>query len=161
MALLPVLGLVKEYLPFLNDGTQDAKIESRITQVQYFLQKYFKIADADIEDQTKYTGLQNILVAKVSAYELLNTKSVELAAGNATTGTTPETTFLKKAQADVVEAEFDQFDIKKSATLAKSSAQLMSDLLTEICSISQTLGVSLPYCQQIVWDTYQPFIILQ
>lgn len=161
MPLLPVLGLVKEYLPFLNDGTQDTKINSRITQVQYFLQKYFKISDADIEDESKYTGLQNILVAKISAYELLNTKSVELAAGDATAGTTPETTFLKKAQADVVEAEFDQFDVKKSATLAKSAAQLMADLLTEICSIAQTLGISLPYCAQIDYDTFQPFYILQ
>lgn len=160
MALASVLTLVKEELPFLNDGTLDSIINSRILQVQYFLQKYFSIADADVDDETKYTPLQNILVSKITAYGLLTRKAIELAGGNSSSSTGPQNTFLKKAQADVVDAEFDQIDIKKSLSLGQSSDQLLSNIQLEICTIAQTLNVLLPYCTGNLWDTYQPFIII-
>jgi hypothetical protein len=96
-------------------------------------------------------------LAKVVSYELLNTKAVEISGGNSSSQTGPDNSFLKKAKADVVEAEFEQLDVNKTASLGRKSSEIMGDLQKQICSIAQTLNIQLPYCSGNSWDMAQPF----
>lgn len=158
--LLPIVDLVKESLSYLGDD-KDSLINSRKIQTMYFLQNLLKKTDEEVEDESKYKSLEKILISRITAYELLNKKAIELSGGDSLTGDGPDNSFLKKAKADVVEAEFEQLDIKKTASLAQTSEQIMANLKNEICAYAYQLGISIPiYCGCKEYDQFQPFVII-
>lgn len=161
MALGTILVLVKENLPFLSDGTHDTKIESQRIQVMYWLQSYLKKSDADVENESTYKPLERILISWLIGYNLLNTKAIEIAGGNSSTSTEPETTFLKEAKADVVDAQFDQIDRNKAITLAQSAEEIMATCLKQACAIARTLKINLGICGMYKYDMIKPFTIIR
>ncbi|HOZ81947.1 MAG TPA: hypothetical protein PLJ18_11525 [Niabella sp.] len=150
MAIGTVIQLVKERLPFIpNDNTYDARIESLKLEVYYALQHCTKLTDAEVEDDSKYTGLRRFLVARYVCYLLIYNKIIEVVGGVG--GSAPSgNKRIKKGKADVVEAEFDYAKASDGTTLTMEATNLMNGLLKEICSYASTLKCSLPLCSGII-----------
>jgi len=158
--LQPILGLVKEKLPFLSDGSKDSLINSEMIQVMYYLQPYLKKTDEKVEEEDEYKPLERILISWLVSYNLLQNKSIELAGGNSSTGEEVNNSFLKKAKADVVEAEFEQLDKKKTVTLAQDTEIMAANMLKQACAVSRTLGININLCAQYKYDMIKPFSII-
>lgn len=141
---------MKGILPFLpaNDAGVDAKIEENKIMQYYFLQPYFGIDDADVENDATYTGNRRILVAYLVAYDLLYNKVLGNVGGSSAEGTDGSEAGqrIKKGKADVVEAEFDYAKAGDGNSLVMGSEGLLSKLLEKICSLSATLKIQLPMC---------------
>lgn len=153
MAIGTVLELVKERLPFIpNDGTYDARINSLKLEVYYAIQHCTGIADADVEDDTKYTGLTRYLVVRYVCYLLIYNKIIEVLGGVG--GAAPSgNKRIKKGKADVVEAEFDYAKASDGSTLSMEATSLIANLLKEMCGYAKTLKCSLPMCSGLFSTT--------
>lgn len=159
--LAPILDLVKEDLTWLSSA-DDSKIISKKLQVMYFLQTYLKKTDEEVEEETAWKPRERILIAKVICLELLTRKASTIAGGDSSSedGAVPDNSFLKKGKADVVEAEFEQLDIRKTATLGIDAASLYDRICKEVCAMAITLNISLPYCEAQPADMFKPFYFI-
>lgn len=149
MALQTVENLVRGWLPFLPPITVNPTIDQKLIDYKintyYYLQSYLGIADADVEVDNTYQGVKRLLVAAVEAYDLLNNKVLENIGG---TSTTPPSggKRIKKAKADVVEAEFDYAKASDGNSLITKADTIMANLKAKICEYAATLNIRLPMC---------------
>lgn len=143
MALGTINELVKERLPYLT-ADNDSTIASFLTEAFYFFQTDFEKLDADVEDETKYTNLQRSFLADYVAYLLISKKSIETSGG--TGGAAGTGTLLKRAKADVTEAEFMQVKASDGTLIMMSTKDLMHQLKVQLCSKAAKLNISLWLC---------------
>lgn len=153
MAIASVLTMVHQRLPFTAPAANDATIESIRVQMCYLMQSQTLKVDADVELESNYVPLQNMLFAAMVAYQMLNREIILTMGGDGTTVTTISR-YLKKAKADVTEAEFGSIPL----ALLEDPADFISKLLLEICSMAQILKYNCPWCTQVA-DIIPPFII--
>lgn len=156
MALGTVLELVIIRLPFIpTDNSLDPTIESFKEEQMWFLQKFTGLADGDVLDESKYTGLLRVLLADLTAYEMVVRKAIETTGG--VDGSAPASTkILTKGAAGPAEAEFDIAKAQDGVTIALKGEKLLPELLRSICTNSAVLNYALPQCP-IVGRQPQPF----
>lgn len=148
MALKTVIELVKNRLPFLpTDTSLDEKIEDFKLEQYYFLQKWTKIEDVNVESDASYTGTLRILVAELTTYNMLVRKVLENMGGvNGEAASSGK--HLKSGKADVVEAEFEYAKATDGNELLVKTDSLISELKVSICNYAYSLGYPLPMCGQ-------------
>lgn len=143
MALKAVLELVKNRLPFMPlDGSCDEKAEDFKLEQYYYLQSYCNISDADVEEDSSYTGLKRMLVADLVAYYLIVREVVKITGGE-DGGAATGSKHIKKGKADVVEAEFEYSKASDGNTIAMETKKLVEELRIGICTKAQTIGFHL------------------
>lgn len=121
-----VSDIVFANLPFL-DPTEDLPVVLIFEkEVQYMLQSCLQIADADVEDETKYTYNQISLIADIVTIKMLMRKAQINADGvhGSTTQVGGSKTYLKSAKAGTVETEFGLTQLEASTGMSTE------DLLT-------------------------------
>lgn len=123
----------------------DAKINSFTTEAYYYLSPYTQYTGADIEDATKYDGLLRYLVVRLVCYWLLMRKVVENVAGTAGQAPTGAQQ-ITKAQADVVEVEFEYSTAKDGNTLITTTDAILAEVKLELCNYGSLLKYYLPMC---------------
>jgi hypothetical protein len=103
-----VSDIVFANLPFLDPVGDLPVVTIYEKQVQYMLQSCLKIADADVEDETKYTYNQISLIADVVTIMMIMRKAQINMDGvfGSTTQVGGADTFIKSAKAGSVETEF-------------------------------------------------------
>lgn len=156
-----ILELVKVDMPFLDDS-DNTRIHIKTLEAMYFLREYIAKTDDQVEDETQWKPLERILLAKLVCMSFLTRKAVQIAGGDSSSedGAVPDNSFLKKGKADVVEAEFEQLDIRKTATLGIDATSLYNRIAKEACSHAMTLKISLPFCEMIPADMFKPFYFI-
>lgn len=158
MALQDITTLVKHRLPFLH-ADYDAKIESFKTESFYFLQKYFGKDDNDVETESTYKPLERMLVADLTAYNLIVSKAIEMTGGNGSTA--PATKTIKRAKADVVETEFMNIKASDGTFIQLETGSLLQEIRRALCDKAAALGIGLPMCSLATADTAAlPFIFV-
>lgn len=145
MALQSIEDLVKERLSFVPATGWENKIESYKLQMYYYLQKYLQVEDADVEVDDTYTGLKKMLVKELVVYNMIVEKAITTTGGSTSTSVPGEgTKRIKKAKADVVEAEFEYGKASDGTSIALQTEKLIPELKKNICSYARTLGFGLP-----------------
>lgn len=163
MALASIIVLVKQRLPFLPQGadaTLDPIIESMKLEEFYFMQKWTGISNDDVEDESKYTGLLRFLIVRLVCYDLIARQIVQVVGGVSGSSSVAEgTKRIKRAKADVVEAEFDYAKASDGSVLSATSTDILNTICKEICSYAAALSYfNLPMClNQMIFDV-PPFI---
>lgn len=155
MAISTVNQMVKDRAPFLNNATFDQLIERRRLEVVYIMQKQSGKLDADVELESNYTPLQNILFSAMIAWYQVKSKVLQNMGGDGLTGAVGGAKILKKAKADVTEVEYM---IADKAILAMDTDEFLKELQKEICDLSRSLGWINPICQILI-DIIPAFII--
>lgn len=158
MALQNVDTMVKNRLSFVPQTGWETLIEQFKIEQMYYLNTYLKKEAADIEDEDKWLGVERILLAEITTYELLTreiTKTIGGDASDTESSVGSGSKMIKSAKADVVEAEFEYAKADDGRTLSVKATQLVGELKESICRYSQALGFYLPgFCKNI--PTYQP-----
>lgn len=156
MALQNILGMVRSRLPFLPVSIQiDADIAEFTLEQFYYLQKWTKKTDAEVEDENNYSGLQKMLVAELVCCEFISKKILETVGGSAGADPT-QSKRIKKAKADVVEAEFDYGKASDGTFMGMTGEQLFTLHAKKACEYAATLGYSLPMC--VEYGYCKPFV---
>jgi len=140
--------MVKDRLPYLSDPSNDPIIERQRVMICYLIQSETGKSDAaDVETESNYTAYQNMLIAAMVCYQLLKNKIVLNMAGDGTSGSSGGgSKVLKRAKADVVEAEFQIIKASDGSSFLMASDAFMADLLLEICGMARKLSYSIPWC---------------
>lgn len=144
MAIQSVQIMVKNRLAYLTVA-QDTIIDQFRVEACYLLQTESEKADADVETEAGYKPLFNMLFADMVAYWLVKRKVIQNLAGDGTTSGTAAKT-LKKAKADVVEAEFVVVKASDGALIQMETTEFLLDLLKDICAKSLALDIFNPLC---------------
>jgi hypothetical protein len=154
--------LIKGDLPFLDlsNTTVLNKVDTAKWSSFYSLQPYLLKSDTEVEDETKYTNLEKILVAAYTAYQLLFTKAITTLAGDAETGESSNNKLLTKAKADVVEAEFSPIKSADGANISLTGEKLMANLKKKVCDTAMSLNIVLPLCEDCSVFTPQPYFVV-
>lgn len=161
MALPTLLIMVKNNLPFLpTDNSKDAIIEQYIMEAQYYLQKWTLLSNTDVEDESKYSSLQKMLIVQLVCCNLISNQALANVGGvNGSSGTGAKR--IKKGKADVVEAEFDYGKADDGSFLGLSAKDLLAKCKDKACEYAATLQYSLPMCTcGQVYDT-PAFIVFE
>lgn len=141
-----VKELVKARLPYLITA-DDALIDLFEYEVMVLLQKCFNRLDTElgVSFESLYTPLQLSLIADLVTIKLLLTKSVINASGSSTTGGQTGGTYLKRAKAGSVEAEFalPQAGKESITQLGLDTDDLLKYLKNEALIKAGILGCSL------------------
>lgn len=157
MAIQSVNQMVKNRLTFLT-GTSDVIIEQFRVEACYLLQEESEKADVDVETEAGYVPVFNMMFADMIAYWMIARKAIETMAGNGTT-TTGGAKVIKKAKADVVEAEFMIVKASDGALIQIDTTQLMVNFLEGVCSKALVLDIFNPLCYDPkLYDTIPAFI---
>jgi len=146
MAQKTVVEMVRNRLPFLTAGdTVDEMINDYKQDVYYYLQPWSRILDDVVEDDSSYTGLKRVLVAEITAYNIVTRKiMVEMGGVNGSEASAGKR--LKKAKADVVEAEFEYAKANDGGVLATDMNSLATELRNNVWNYAIGLGWYLPDC---------------
>lgn len=94
-------------------------------------------------DEANYTNLQKSFLAELTAYELLKSEVLKNSGGVAGASPTGNKA-IKKAKADVVEAEFEY--LKPGTNLTEETSVIMGTLKKSICEKAFKLEVPLAMC---------------
>lgn len=157
MAIASVKEMVNERLPFTTPNSYDTPIEKIRVQMTYIMQNQTLKTDIDVETEINYRPLENILFSLMVCYQFIKIKALQTMAGDGVNpGTAAKT--LKRAKADVTEAEFTVVKAADGALIQVPTVDLMKDLLVEICSTAQILKYNCPWCQ-LALDEIPAFII--
>ena len=100
--------------------------------------------ETEIETESNYTNLENMLIADMTKYEMAKQRVTSVTAGTSSS-TLPSPRTLKKAKADVVESEFMLVDTKKGQFMIPTDTWFEM-CLKDICDKSRELGISNPMC---------------
>jgi hypothetical protein len=107
------------------------------------MQPYLKKLDSEVEDEINYTNTQKLLIAYFTAYNVNNREALINIAGQ--NGNAPTLSrLIKKAKADVTEAEFESPSSENSFIL--SVEKIASELKMLVCQTARSLGIRLPMC---------------
>lgn len=148
-------------MPFIpTDGSFDNTIDNFTFEKFYYLQSFTQLNNVDVEDETKYSVMQKMLIAELVCVELLTRKTLENVAGvNGQAASAGKR--IKKGKADVVEAEFDYGKASDGTFLGKTSAELIEEHSKKACEYAAILGYNLPMCAELglckIYDA-PPFI---
>lgn len=157
MAIASVKTMVNDRLPYTTPGTFDQVIERTRIQMCYLMQNQTLKADGDVEPEANYKALENMLFAAMTSFQLVKSKVIMNMAGDGVSAGTAAKT-LKKAKADVTEAEFVVVKADDGALIQMPTEKFLSNLLFEICTMGRTLNYSVPWCS-IKLDQIPPFIM--
>lgn len=151
-----IKDIIENRLPFLNysDSVVDSRINKIIMEVQWTLQIPLKKEDADVEIEASYIQREIILIGVYTAYNLLLRKVFTTLAGDTETSEEASTKTLKKAKADVVEAEFHINKASDGSTIQLDTEKLLASLKKEICDTAALLGISLVICDDCSISEY-------
>jgi hypothetical protein len=158
MALQSVDQMVKDMLPYLNNVSFTPVIERNRIVVVYLMQSQTGKNDVEVEAESNYTGIQNILFSKMTVYEMIKSKSIQTLGGDGTTGSSGGSKILKRAKADVTEAEFVVVKSADGSLIQMSVTDYMTLLVTEVCALARSLSYTVYYCTCEA-DIIPPFII--
>lgn len=131
-------------MPFTEPSTNDTLIERMRVKMTYLMQNQTGKADNQVEPEANYKPLENILFADMVCYQLVKTKAIQNMAGNGTTA--GGTKILKRAKADVTEAEFVITKAEDGSLIQIDTTTFLKDLLAEICAEAQVLNYNVPWC---------------
>lgn len=129
-----------------SNPSDATKVDIFVCQSMFSLQTPLNKTDVQVEDELQYTSKEKLLVGLYTAYNLVCEKATENVAGangEAATGNK----LLKRAKADVTEAEFGILKESDGANLSTGSEGLMNKLKEEICNLARDMGISLPLCR--------------
>lgn len=157
MPIGSVKEMVNDRLPYTAPSSFDAVIERTRIQMAYLMQSQTGKSDADVETESNYKALENMLFAAMVSYQMVKFKAIESVAGNGTTAGTAAKT-LKKAKADVTEAEFVVVKASDGAMIQIETSVFLENLLMEICTMGRTMSYTVPWCN-IPLDEIPPFIV--
>lgn len=156
MALKAVYDMVLNRLSFIPLTGWETKVGDFQLEQQYyldtFLQKGEKDPVEDVEDEANWKGMERILLAEITAYQLLTVEIIKTLGGDAESNTSvgAASKMIKSAKADVVEAEFEYAKADDGRTLALKAKELIPELKANVCRYGQSLGFYLPgYCDDI------------
>lgn len=157
--------IVKDKLPYLGSD-DDVLIGNYIKEVQYKLQDDLEKTNLQVEDENEYSNKEKYLVGTYSAYNLLKQQSLKTIGGTGDTGsgsTAPNTKQIKKAKADVVEAEFQQIKSSDGSNIAMNTKDLLEQLRIDVCCWAKELNVVLSICNSgvIEMDLTPPFLYFE
>jgi PKD repeat protein len=128
-----------------------------ISKWRLYLHDAFKVAIEYISDETKYTQLQNILIAKLVAYDRIIQLAKDFAASSmgpsSTTGGQSEGGNIKTIKTGPTEAEWYSASdtLKNFFASGPNGNSAMDDLMADICAIAnhKDIRVKLPMCRFI------------
>ncbi|WP_338761822.1 hypothetical protein WAF17_16345 [Bernardetia sp. ABR2-2B] len=160
---LTIKDIIQNRLPFLNysDVTVDARLDKIIMEVQYTLQKPLKKEDVVVEIETTYSQQEIILIGVYVAYLGVLRKAFTTLAGDTETSEEASAKTLKKAKADVVEAEFHISKASDGSSIQLDTKTLLASLKDEICDTAALLGINLVICNMCNSDLPFAFRINQ
>lgn len=154
MSLPNIKIMVKQNLPFMPIGTTivpgigltvDEKIDNIIIEQYYYLQSFTKKSDTDVEDETKYSNMQKMLIAQLVSYYFVSDGALQNVAGSAgSAGTAGKR--IKKGKADVVEAEFDYGKSTDGTFLGGTTESFAMKFGQKACEYAAILKYKLPLC---------------
>ena len=153
---LSIIDIIQNRLPFLNysDSAVETRIGKMIMEVQYTLQIPLKKEDADVEIEVNYQQREIILIGVYTAYLLTLRKAFTTLAGDTETSEQASAKTLKKAKADVVEAEFHINKASDGSTIQLDTETLLASLKKEICDTAALLGIKLVICDDCSISEY-------
>lgn len=158
MAIGSINDMVHQRLSYLNNTTDNTIIDSWTIQQFYFLQGQTEKSDADVETESNYKPIQKMLFAALVSYKMLLKRITENMAGSAGSSVVTPGKVIKKAKADVVEAEFEVPKAKDGVFLQLDASELLDQLKAEVCSISYMLHYTIPeICDNYPIDVIPPF----
>jgi hypothetical protein len=157
MAIASVKVMVNDRLPYTAPLAFDVIIERTRVQMCYLMQSQTAKSDADVELESNYRALENMLFAAMVAYQLVKSKVVQNMAGDGTNAGTAAKT-LKRGKADVTEAEFIVVKASDGALIQMETSVFLKDLLMEICTMGRSMGYSVPWCS-LPMDQIPAFIV--
>lgn len=165
-AAYSIYQMVLNRLMFMADTPANEQLISSFTyEVMTQLNICFKLDEADIGDETKYTVLQKSIIADIVCLYILFMQAAGVAGGiggNAPTGAT----FISKAKAGSVEVEYSQFNIKTGSSLAMDGTALISFYKKQAINKAAALGCTIDICDDcsmsaslIYQNNVNPFIV--
>ncbi len=153
---LTIKDIIENRLPFVDftNTVVDSRFGKIIMEVQYTLQIPLKKEDADVEIEANYTQQEIILIGVYSAYLALLRKAITTVTGDAETSEQASAKTLKKAKADVVEAEFHINKASDGSSIQLDTPTLLANLKKEICDTAALLGIKLVICDDCSISEY-------
>jgi hypothetical protein len=145
MAIPTVREMVTDRLPYLTPGSNDVQVERMRIKMVYLMQSQTGKSDADVEPEANYKAIENILFADMVSYQLVKTKAIQTMAGDGSAAG-GGAKILKRAKADVTEAEFIVTKAEDGSLIQMSTTTFLADLLKEICSTGNSIGYTVPWC---------------
>ncbi|WP_375560281.1 hypothetical protein ACE193_21625 [Bernardetia sp. OM2101] len=153
---LTIKDIIQNRLPFVDitNTVIDSRLDKIIMEVQWTLQSPLKKEDADVEIELNYNQQEIILIGVYSAYLALFRKAIITLAGDTETSEEASAKTLKKAKADVVEAEFHINKASDGSTIQLDTKTLLASLKKEICDTAALLDISLVICDDCSISEY-------
>lgn len=147
---LTIKDIIQNRLPFLNysDATVDARLDKIISEVQWTLQQPLGKDNADVELEASYSQQEIILIGVYVAYLVVLRKAFTTLAGDTETSEEASAKTLKKAKADVVEAEFHVNKASDGAAIQLDTETLLDTFKNEICDKAAELEIVLTICNE-------------
>lgn len=158
--------IVENYIPFSNsiDAFLVSELPANLSVTENFtnqrllywrliLQKAFNISDEDLETESAWPKLVNILFAKLVVYDALMLAAtgsfVQFLGGSFTDTTTMGSGGIKSVETGPTKVEYyDTATSAKNALTAPAGGSSMFDILkSSICGLSNHLKVKLPMCE--------------
>ena len=145
MAIDTISGVVYSRVPWLISPTDDTTVDTFVCQTQYMIQGPLGKTDAEVEDELTYTSREKLLTGLYTSYTMICDKALRNSGGEA--GEKPSgNKILKRAKADVTEAEFMNVKASDGSSIVVNTKEIKMALRDEICNLASTMNVSLPLC---------------
>ncbi len=149
MAITSINDVPFQRLPWLISGNVDdiSKVENFVFQSQLELQTSLSKSDTDVNDETKYTIKEKLLVGLYTCLLLAKDKALINSvgvAGNAPSGNK----VLTKTQADVVSAEFTTIKASDGSSVVINLDKMLVEFKNEVCRLAGSMGLSLEICSE-------------
>lgn len=166
MALQSVKEIVNQKLYFIADTPAfDQLIETYQHEQMYYLNTYLFISPdnipTEIENETSWEGMNRLLLAEITAYQLILNKVIKTTGGAEGDKPGAGARMLKKGEAKPVSAEFEYAKAEDGRTVAMKMEKLLPELKANICRFSQAVNIILPgYCPKEK-GTPPPFFVVE
>ncbi len=153
MPLQSVEDIIKQKLSFVPQTGWETKIETYKHEQMYYLNEFLIISETGdetvIEDEANWIGMKRLLLAEITTYQLIINKVISTTGGAAGETTGSGSKMIKKAKADVVDAEFEYAKADDGRTIAMKTEALLPELKANVCRYAKTLNINLPgYCPE-------------
>lgn len=129
-----------------NNATDIQSVDKNICFTRIELQKVLGKSDSDVQLEAAYNQQEKLLIGCYTSYKMVAAKARENVGGSTGGTSTGGNKILKKAKADVTEAEFTVPTKQQGGTLIDDIDGILAALKEETCSIASICGISLPIC---------------
>jgi len=138
--------MVYNRLQFLSHTNENEEvIKAFVWEIMNELEPCFKVGDANIGDESKYTMvMQSIIADLVASYILLGVVGVN--SQGSSSGSLPSVRYLKRTKAGSAEVEWGQISVKDSNVLFISADRLMTYYKADAAKKARGLGCILDIC---------------